>query len=233
MLLLFRFLRLAFYVLYHPLAWSYDWVADLVSLGQWRKWIRTIIPYLEGEHILELGHGPGHLQRFLLEGGLFPFGLDESAPMGRLARRNLHRTGYTQHRLTRALAQSLPFPANTFTTVVATFPAEYIFDARTLSEVRRVLLPNGKLVILLSAWPNSRSLPGRFFAWLFRITGQTTQTGQRFERRVRQPFEQAGWRVKVESLNLPNGRLTILHAQNNQTDLCDPPGLQVQSSHPS
>jgi len=217
MLLLSKLLRLAFYILYHPLAWAYDWVADLVSLGQWKEWIREIIPYVEGGgRILELGHGPGHLQRFLLDRGLFPFGVDESTPMGRLARGNLQNAGYTRSRLARGLAQFLPFPADTFTTVVATFPAEYIFDPRTLSEVRRVLLKNGKLVILLSAWPNKHSLPGHFFAWLFRVTAQSAQPSQGLESQLRQTFEQAGWIIEVEFLKRSNSHLIILHAQNSK-----------------
>ena len=216
MLFLSKLLRLAFYILYHPLAWAYDWVADLVSLGQWKRWIQEVIPYVEGGRILELGHGPGHLQRFLLDRGLFPFGVDESSPMGRLAHGNLRRLGYTQIGLVRGLAQFLPFPADTFTTVVATFPAEYIFDPRTLSEVRRVLLKNGKLVILLSAWPNKHSLPGHFFAWLFRVTAQSAQPSQGLESQLRQPFEQAGWTVNIEFLNRPHGCLIILHTQNSK-----------------
>ena len=34
----------------------------LVSLGRWDDWIQTVIPYVRGLSILEIGHGPGHLQ---------------------------------------------------------------------------------------------------------------------------------------------------------------------------
>lgn len=209
-----KLLRLAFYTLYHPLAPIYDYVADLVSLGQWKVWIQEVIPYLQGTRLLELGHGPGHLQRFLLDLGLLPFGLDESAPMGRLARRNLRKLGYAQINLTRGLAQHLPFPANAFSTVVATFPSDYIFDPHTLSEIRRVLRPKGRLVVLLSAWPSENAIPARFFAWLLHITGQVVQSDRESANRLQVPFERAGWAATIEYLNRHGGRLAILLAEN-------------------
>ena len=61
MRLIFSLLRPVYYLLYHHFAWTYDLVADIVSLGQWKDWVRTALPYLDG-CVLELGYGPGHLQ---------------------------------------------------------------------------------------------------------------------------------------------------------------------------
>ena len=63
MRLIARFLNFFFHHLYHGLAFAYDLVAAIVSFGQWNEWTKTIIPYIEGTLLLELGHGPGHLQR--------------------------------------------------------------------------------------------------------------------------------------------------------------------------
>jgi ubiquinone/menaquinone biosynthesis C-methylase UbiE len=115
-------LRLFFRFLYHQFAFAYDFVAAAVSFGHWRKWILEVVPFIEGTRTLEIGHGPGHLHRFLLRRGLDAVAMDESASMSRLARRNLnlwrkiahfqsstHQSGYTQTNLTRGLAQQLPF----------------------------------------------------------------------------------------------------------------------------
>jgi ubiquinone/menaquinone biosynthesis C-methylase UbiE len=155
---------LFFNLLYHPFAFSYDLVAAGVSFGQWKNWVSSIVPFIEGTRVLELGHGPGHLQRILLDQGLSPAAMDESAQMGYLAKRRLGRS----QKLTRGLAQQIPFASDTFDSIVSTFPTDYIFDTHTLSETHRVLRKGGRLTILLSAWPKNSLL-----AWLFKVTGQS------------------------------------------------------------
>jgi ubiquinone/menaquinone biosynthesis C-methylase UbiE len=48
-------------------------------------------------------------------------------------------------------AQSLPFADETFDNVVSTFPSEYIYDRDTISEIRRVLRPGGRAIIIEGA----------------------------------------------------------------------------------
>ncbi len=151
-----RILRWVFHLLYHQLAWAYDFVAWIVSLGRWKEWVYQVIPYLEGDHILELGHGPGHLQEKLAGKATHIIGVDISPQMGHLAHKLLQTRAENQQtfygKLTRANAQRLPFPSRVFTTIVATFPSEFIFDPRTAAEISRTLTADGKLVVLLSAW---------------------------------------------------------------------------------
>ncbi len=170
MRLLLSLLRLFFHLLYHEFAWTYDLVAAAVSLGRWKGWVLTALPHLEGR-VLEIGHGPGHLQMALHERGLPAFGMDESRQMGRQARRRLRRNGFTGQ-LARGYAQNLPYRSNSFDTVVATFPSEYIFEAQTLKEIRRVLVHGGKLVILPSAWITGNGILDRLAAGLFQVTRQ-------------------------------------------------------------
>ena len=142
-----RLLHWAFEKLYHEFAWSYDLVAAAVSLGQWQHWTYAALPYVRGGRVLELGCGTGYLQLALAQAALPHVGYDESAQMIRRARRRLQAGGF-ESRILRGLAQTLPFPAATFTDVVVTFPAPYIFDPRTLEEIRRVLERDGQLVIV-------------------------------------------------------------------------------------
>lgn len=137
-------LRIFFYLLYHPLAGLYDLVAALVSFGKWRQWVLSVVPYIEGARVLELGHGPGHLQKALQERGYCAFGLDFSRQMGQLAKRKLGNG----HRLVRGRAQALPFPDEAFSCIVATFPSEYILERSTLEEARRVLKADGKILVI-------------------------------------------------------------------------------------
>ena len=143
------FLRFVFSLLYHPFAWSYDLVAATVSLGHWNEWVRSTLPLIQGRKVLELGSGPGHLQVELKRKGFLVFGLDESWPMVRQSSHRLRRKGYPAN-LVRGLTQHLPFEPS-FETVIATFPSEYIFDPDTIREIHRVLIPGGRLIVLLSA----------------------------------------------------------------------------------
>ncbi len=184
-------MRFFFYLLYHPFAFTYDLVAWVVSFGRWKDWVRSIFPLLEGTRILELGHGPGHLQRFLLDQGLAPVALDESTQMGRIARRRLGG----KHKLARGLAQTLPFASASFDTVVATFPTEYIFDPKTLAEIKRVLVSGGKLIVLPATFPSNG-----FLKWLYKVTGESPQTlDAALMQRFAKPFEQAGFQTEVKT----------------------------------
>lgn len=204
----------------------------------------SVVPFIEGDRILEIGHGPGHLQRILLLRGLFAVGIDESAQMGRLAKRNRARgpvpfsppheqilsssnthpdpsrlsdasrqLAYTQINLTRGLAQRLPFRNQSFDTIVATFPAEYIFDPDTLAEAQRILAPGGRLVILPGAIITGRGLLERLMAWIYRITGETPPNlSEILHERSKKPFSQAGFDLEVHEIDVRSSLVFILLA---------------------
>jgi ubiquinone/menaquinone biosynthesis C-methylase UbiE len=212
--LLAHFLRFFFKLLYHPFAWAYDLVAWTVSLGRWKDWIQTVVPFIAGKHVLEIGHGPGHLQRLLPDLDLLAVGLDESRQMGRLAKRRLAQSGYTQFRLVRGLAQSLPFPAETFDTVLATFPAEYIFDRQALLEVHRTLTNGGRFIVLPVAWITGKSSLERLMSWLFRFTGQAPSDPlEEVNSRLKEPFHKAGFQVEIRQVEVKSSLLLILIAE--------------------
>lgn len=209
MRLIARFLEFFFHHLYHGLAFTYDLVAAIVSLGQWNEWTKSVVPYIEGTRVLELGHGPGHLQRVLLDLGLFAVGLDESSQMGRLARRQLLRKGNAQINLTRGLGQSLPFATESFDSIVATFPAPYIAEAQTLSEARRVLRNGGRLIVLPAAWPKNR-----FLRWLYQVTGESPAEGAGIlKEKVTALLSRAEFEAHVETLELTSGTLMMTIAR--------------------
>src|SRR6185436_5931069 len=74
--------------------------------------------------------------------------------------------------LARAVAQTLPFSATSFDSVVATFPTEYIIDMATLAELRRVLRPGGGVIVALAAAFSSDGLYQRLVDLLYRATLQ-------------------------------------------------------------
>jgi ubiquinone/menaquinone biosynthesis C-methylase UbiE len=204
-------LKLFFYLLYHPFAWTYDLVAAIVSGGRWKEWVLQTTQFLPDGHILELGHGPGHLQARLAAENRLIFGVDRSPQMGRIAHRRLSRLPVAA-RLTRASADMLPFPDASFNSVTATFPTEFIADPLTMQEIHRVLKPCGQVVVLLSAWITGGSLIDRALAGLFRVTGQS-QPALLVSERSLQVLADAGFEARFEWLDHPTSRLLIMIAE--------------------
>jgi ubiquinone/menaquinone biosynthesis C-methylase UbiE len=217
-------LRFFFRLLYHQFAFTYDLVAATVSFNRWKDWVMSVLPFIEGNRILEMGHGPGHLQRILLSRNLVSVGIDESAQMGRLAKRNLRRfsrsspknssnlndqhIAYTQINLTRGIAQQLPFPNESFDTIVATFPTPYITDPRTLTEVKRCLSNGGRLIVLPAALPNNP-----FLDWLFKVTHQSPMEAVDIvQEKFREPYVEAGFKTEIKTLDVKSGVLFIVLA---------------------
>lgn len=124
--------------LYNELAWAYDPASWLVSLGRWSEWRLSALNQVTGQRILEIGFGTGELLSEMATRGLDPVGLDASTAMHGVAARKLARRGLAVMSA-HGLAQAIPFPDESFDSVVSTFPADYILDPPTLEEIARVL----------------------------------------------------------------------------------------------
>jgi ubiquinone/menaquinone biosynthesis C-methylase UbiE len=210
-----RFLRFFFWHFYHGFAWTYDTVAAVVSIGRWNDWINCVLPYVKGRRVLEIGHGPGHLQTSLHQDETrLLVGLDESPQMGRLARSRLLKAGHARINLTRGMAQVLPFKSGSFDDVVSTFPAEYIFESATLYEVRRVLADGGRFIVLPAAWILGRKVIDRSAAWLFRTTQQAPVfPPEVMSRRLQAVFQDAGFKPEFETSEMRASQVLIVIAR--------------------
>ncbi len=167
-----RLIAFGFRLLYNELAWLYDPVSWVVSLGLWRRWQQTALAYMPaGGSILEVGFGPGHLLVDLAAAGHRPVGLDLSPHMLRLAQRRLRRRG-TAANLVRGRANALPFAACIFDAVVLTFPTPFVYDPVWIRHLERVLKPGARLIVVETSSFARRNLSARFLEWLYRITGQ-------------------------------------------------------------
>ena len=211
MRLILFFLRPLYYLLYHQFAWTYDFVANIVSLGQWQSWVQTALPHLSGR-VLELGFGSGHLQLSIHQQGFTSFGLDESRFMTSQAFWRLRKAGAVP-RLARGLARFLPYPAASFETVAATFPADFILEPFTLDEIQRVLVPGGRLVILPLAWITGLRPLERFVAWLMRITGEAPGQPALLPASIRELFTSRSFELHQEIVILPKSKVLVLLAE--------------------
>lgn len=201
-------LRIFFRWLYHSLAFGYDWVAAAVSLGHWNEWGRSALSFIRPGRVLELGHGPGHLQVSMWNVGLWSTGLDESRQMSRLAARRLKASGASDVRLVRGMAQALPFAAGSFESILSIFPSEYIYNPAVIAEARRVLLAGGRLVVLPVAWPANRLLRR-----LFLLTGEAPAVvTETIESKMKSPFLKANFEVELQTRDVGTGFVVILIA---------------------
>jgi ubiquinone/menaquinone biosynthesis C-methylase UbiE len=196
-MILGRVLALFFRELYTHLAWAYDAVAVVVSLGEWFHWQQVAYHSRITEPVLEIGFGTGHVQTDLAARGWAPVGIDRSAQMTRISRRRIAGQGSVP-RLVQADAKALPFAAGVFQSALSTFPSEYLFDPVTLEEARRVLLPGGRLVVIPMAVITSPDLIHRLAAWLFRVTGQAGPIPEGWT----ESFRAAGFTADLETVRL-------------------------------
>jgi ubiquinone/menaquinone biosynthesis C-methylase UbiE len=156
--------------LYNEFAPLYDLAAWLVSGGNWAKWRRIALDYVEGVRVLEVGFGTGELLAKLAQHRADVCGLELSRAMQQATARKLRRRGLAAPRV-RGTVLTLPFRDGCFDTILSTLPAEYIVDPDALREMRRVLRrpggpddPGGRLVIAgLAVYRTGTRLPIRFW----------------------------------------------------------------------
>jgi ubiquinone/menaquinone biosynthesis C-methylase UbiE len=206
--------RFGFRLLYNEMAFTYDTVSKVVSLGQWRAWQRTAFNHLQvqpGARILELAHGTGNFELDLHKAGYHPVAIDLSRAMGRITSRKLRRAGINPP-LVRAQAQALPFPDSAFPAVVSTFPTEFIVDPATLREINRVLQPGGRLVVVFNGVLTRGGAAKNALEFAYRVTGQRGPWPLPIEER----FTQAGFHLNLVQEDLHRSAALLFVAEKIQ-----------------
>ncbi len=212
-----QLLRIGFRLLYNELAWTYDLVSWVVSLGAWRDWQLAALPFVQGTNVLEIAHGPGHMLLAMKRAGFNVIGLDLSAHMSQQAHRRLQKANLSLP-LLRGIAQMLPLADRTFDTVLTTFPTDFVLETETLTAVHRVLKSNGRFVIVPSGYLTGNNLIHRSIEWLYAITGQReTAVTPHSTNSQWEPFSQrlaaAGFSVNIHHIALNHSVATVIVAQ--------------------
>ncbi len=166
--------RLLYRLLYNELAWAYNAVSWVVSLGRWDSWRRSALPFVRGNRILEVGFGTGALLPLLQDETCRVVGIEPSAAMQRITSARLRRQAKTVPRV-QGTAQHLPFADSTFDTIVSAFPAPYILDPCTHQEFARCLRPGGRTVIVEVVLAGSGLLLKLLYDLVFPSTPDTCQ----------------------------------------------------------
>lgn len=158
--------------MFSRLAWRYDLINDLMSLGMHRRWKRQSVDLaMSGRaqpRVLDLCCGSGDLC-FLAEGrgaGKVT-GADFTLPMLAVARRRA-AAGASRTCFVQADALALPFAAASFDVVTISYGLRNIADLQSaLGEMRRVLAPGGRAVVLDFGKPDN-ALAGALYRGFLR-----------------------------------------------------------------
>jgi len=148
---------------YSKYAKFYDVSVKLLPV--WKTWIKAVIPYIEGNRVLEASFGTGYLL-MQYANNHETYGIDFNNNMIEIAKKNLSRKGI-KAMLQWANVEKLPFQDNYFDTVVNTMAfSGYPNGKQAMAEFFRVLKVDGKLLIIDFDYPSNRN---RFGYWLTKI----------------------------------------------------------------
>jgi demethylmenaquinone methyltransferase/2-methoxy-6-polyprenyl-1,4-benzoquinol methylase len=158
--------------MFSRLAERYDLVNDVMSFGMHRRWKRDAVGLaLEGlprpVRLLDLCCGTGDMSFLARELGAAPVvGADFTLPMLRVARRRAAgQDGRPAFVAADALA--LPFATASFDAITVGYGLRNVADPRTaLAEMRRVLAPGGRVVVLDFGKPDNRVASALYLAYL-------------------------------------------------------------------
>lgn len=207
--------RFGFRLLYNEMAFTYDMVSKVVSLGAWRSWQRSALKHLpagKGLRVLELAYGTGNLHLDLHEAGYEVVGCDLSPFMARITQQKFARQKRSA-RLVQGKAQQLPFRDKSFQGVVSTFPTDFIIQAATIREVHRVLDDGGVFVIVPNGVLTGGGVLEIVLEWLYKITGQREHSeGDQLDS-IRRFFEPYGFEVELFREPCPHSIAEVIRAR--------------------
>ncbi len=154
---------------YNWMAKGYD--AFMIVFPLWKKWIKKIIPYIEGKKILEVSFGSGYLMTQYAKDNLDIHGIDYNEKMLEIASKKM-RSKKINAKLSKANIEELPFPDNTFDTVINTMAfTGYPNGDKAMSELKRVLKKDGTLLLVDFDYPKDRNLIGYLIVRLWENLG--------------------------------------------------------------
>ena len=132
-----------------PMPYALRWTLYLIPHAP--SQLKKLLEPVKGEHILEIGPGVGH-HALAVAGALAPGGvldvLDVQQEMLDAVLRRAHAAGISNISARQGTAHELPYPDGAFDgAYLSAVLGEIPDQAQALRELRRVLRPNGRLVV--------------------------------------------------------------------------------------
>ncbi len=142
---------------YTALARPYDLAVRLLPV--WKTWIQRALPHIEGPRVLEVSFGTGYLMS-QYAGNFETYGVDYNRAMVGTAQKNLLRAG-RKAELIRGNVEDLPYPDASFDSLVNTMAfSGYPNGLKALTEMKRVLRKDGKLILIDFSFPPDQNWLG-------------------------------------------------------------------------
>ncbi len=155
---------------YSKYAKLYDFSVKFLPI--WKTWIKSAIPHIKGERVLEASFGTGYLLAQYAQ-GYETYGIDFNTKMIEIAKANLANKNIKAN-LQWANVENLPFPDNYFDTVLNTMAfSGYPNGKKAMSEFHRVLKEGGNLVLIDFNYPSNRNILGYWLTKLMESAGDT------------------------------------------------------------
>lgn len=162
---------------FDSVASRYDVMNDLMSMGIHRLWKRFAVELAgirRGQKILDLASGTGDLAaRFA--GLTGPDGIvvmtDINAAMLEQGRNRMADDGLIGNvQYSQVNAESIPFQDNTFDCITIAFGLRNVTDKqKALTEMKRVLRPGGRVLVLEFSKPTGKALKSIYDAYSFKL----------------------------------------------------------------
>tara|TARA_B100000963_G_scaffold79091_1_gene67243 strand:+ start:35709 stop:36422 length:714 start_codon:yes stop_codon:yes gene_type:complete len=152
--------------MFNEISKFYDIMNFIMTLGVdklWRKKIAKKLDNIKNGKILDIATGTGDLAIELKKKCSNKiYGIDVSEKMIEIANKKIRKSGFENIKLYVGDSQKMPFQNNFFDAVTISFGVRNFENLnKCLSEIKRVLKKNGKLIILETSVPQSKFL--KFF----------------------------------------------------------------------
>ena len=173
----------ATWLMFDQISQSYDKMNRLMTAGmdqKWRQRLLSKLPTQSGLHLLDLATGTGDVailaaQQCVQVDSII--GLDQSVNMLKIAQEKVEKEKLSNDiSLKEGNIESIPYPDNHFDCVSIAFGIRNVEHLeKGLSEIYRVLKPNGKVLILESSNPRNpmiRPFYSLYSRWVMPALGQ-------------------------------------------------------------
>ncbi len=148
--------------IYTRFAKAYDGFITLFPI--WKKWLKSVQPYVRGQSLLDVSFGPGYLFRKYPK-DMMLYGLDYNAQMVMRAKQKTVQWGVSAD-IQQGKVEALPYADASFDTVINTMAfSGYPDGKKAMAEMLRVLRDDGVLLLLDYDYPANRNV---FGYWMVR-----------------------------------------------------------------